>query len=131
MYHHLFQVPCSSCHPAPGALFSHTRTPTGTLEFLCYSQPLKFPGNCCGLAAGFPRCSATFCLPNNALIPQTRWLQPENFIPHMSADWKVQNQIANQLGSWWELSFWPADGHYLIVSLQEKEKASFLVSLTL
>lgn len=37
------------------ALLTHT-TPTGTLEFLCYSQPLKFPGNCCGLTAGFPRC---------------------------------------------------------------------------
>lgn len=126
IYRHLFQVPCPSFHPAPHAQDTHWHS-----GVLCYSQPLKFPSNCCGLTAGFPRCSATFCLPNNTLIPQTRWLQPENFIPHTSAGWKVQDQIANQLGPWWELSSWSVDGHHLVVSLQEKEKASSLTSLTL
>ena len=62
-------------------------------------------------------------IPQNGCVKKT-----EIYFSHFGS-WEVQDQSASQFGSWWEISSWLIDNHFLPVSSHCREWARSLVSL--
>ena len=61
---------------------------------------------------------------------RSMWLKQQTFVFHSCRGWEVQDQGANRFGSWWGLSFCPADCHHLTVSSQGRATYSITRALS-
>lgn len=126
MYRHLFQVPCPSFHPAPRVLFSRTWHPLALWRF--YVIPSRWSFLAIAVASqldsqGVQQHSVSLTI--HEYYRLAGFNQRTSFLTRLQAG-KSGTKLQTNL-----VSSWPADGHHLVVSLQEKEKASSLMSVTL